>query len=84
MEPLGAVPVHPGEGGQLDIVDDAPGSLVGSADQLGLVPAVDRLRQGANESPTDPIDGTAPSSTRRSPYWTLVNWTDSTGRPNTW
>ena len=37
VQPLGVVPVHPAEGGQLDLVDGAPRPLAGSADQLRLV-----------------------------------------------
>ena len=39
-------PVHPAEGGELDVVDGAPGSLSGASDQLGLVERVDGLGQG--------------------------------------
>ncbi len=37
-------PLHPREGGQLDLAGGAPGAA--GADQLGLVQAVDRLGQG--------------------------------------
>ncbi len=37
VEPLGVVPVHPSQCGELDVVDGSPWSLVGSADQFGLV-----------------------------------------------
>ena len=48
--------------------------LVGSANQFGLVEAVDRLGQRDIErSPTVPIDGVEPSSSSRSPDRTLVN-----------
>jgi hypothetical protein len=46
VQPLGVVPVHPLQGGQLDLLDGLPWALAGrSADQLGLVVAVDRFSQ---------------------------------------
>lgn len=48
MQPGGVVPVHPAEGGQLDVLDALPrAGSGGSVDQLGLVVAVDRLGEGA-------------------------------------
>jgi hypothetical protein len=53
------------ERGVLDVIEALPGSA--AADQLGLVEAEDRLRQGVVEqSPLDPTDVTAPCSPRRS------------------
>ena len=52
MHPLGVVPVHPPEGGQLDVFDRAPPPLAGPADQLALVGPVDGLGQGVDA----PID----------------------------
>jgi len=43
VEPLLVEPVNPAERGQLDVVDGAPWSLVGAADQLRLVERVRRL-----------------------------------------
>lgn len=48
VKPVGVVPVHPAEGGEFDVVDGAPRSLVGSSDQFGLVQPVDRLRQSVD------------------------------------
>ena len=42
----GVVPVDPVEGGEFDIVDGAPRSVAGTADQLGLEQRVDRLSEG--------------------------------------
>ena len=77
------VPVYPAQGGELDVLDAPPQSLAcWSADQLGLVVAVDGLGQDAVEVPyfvgvppsaTVPIDGCAPISARRSPYLSDVN-----------
>ena len=36
MDPVGVEPVNPAEGGQLDVLDRAPRSRVGAADQFGL------------------------------------------------
>ena len=47
----GVVPVHPAQGGEFDVFDGLPRLLAGgSADQLGLVVAVDRLGQGVGVS----------------------------------
>ena len=46
VKALVVVPVHPSQCGQLDVGGAVPGSLVGSADQLGLVEADDALSQG--------------------------------------
>ena len=46
MEAFGVVPVHPAQGGQLDVFDGPPRSLVGSVDQLGLVEPADGLGEG--------------------------------------
>ena len=68
MEASGVVPVHPSQCGEFDVFDGAPWPSVGSSDQFGLVEPVDRLGEGVDyESPTDPIEGRAPSSARRSP-----------------
>src|SRR5215210_1292146 len=46
VEPLLVEPVHPGEGGEFDLVDVVPGpGRVGPVDALGLVEAVGRLGQ---------------------------------------
>ena len=44
VEPGGVPPVHPGQGGQLDVVDGAPRPLV--ADEFALVEADHRFGQG--------------------------------------
>jgi hypothetical protein len=49
VETLGVIPVHPGEGGEFDLFDAAPGALVGSSDQLGLVQIVDRFGESIVE-----------------------------------
>ena len=49
VQPLGVEPVDPTEGRELDVVDGAPWSLVGAADQLRLVERVRRLCQGVVE-----------------------------------
>ena len=68
VETFGVVPVHPAERRELDFLDRLPRSLPGPADQLGLVEPVDRLGERVvDESPTDPIEGTRPSSASRSP-----------------
>jgi len=46
VEALGVVPVHPRQGGEFDVVDGAPGTRGGAADQLGLVEADHGLGQG--------------------------------------
>ena len=45
VEAFGVVPVHPPECRELDVFDRAPGSLSGSADELGLVEPVDGLSE---------------------------------------
>ena len=46
VQALGVVPVHPAQGGQLDLLDGLPRPGVGgAADQLGLVVAIDSLGQ---------------------------------------
>jgi len=52
VEALGVVPMHPGEGGKLDVVHGPPGALIGTAYALGLVKPVGSLRQGV-EAPID-------------------------------
>ena len=48
VQPGGVVPVHPAQGGQLDVVDGLPRPRsCGSIDELALVIAVHGLRQGA-------------------------------------
>ena len=57
MEAAGVVPVHPAQGGQLDVLDGLPGAGAGRpVDQFGLVVAVDRLGQGVVEAVTDGAD----------------------------
>ena len=47
VEALSVVPVHPSEGRELEVLDRLPGSgASGSADEFGLVVAVDGLGQG--------------------------------------
>jgi hypothetical protein len=47
VEPAGVVPVHPAQGGQLDVLDDLPRPSAGRpVNQLGLVVSVYRLREG--------------------------------------
>ena len=62
-------PVDPFGGGQLDVIDVVPGSLL--LDQLGLVEAVDRLGQRVvvrrPDDPTAPTEGRMPDSASRSP-----------------
>ena len=68
------VPVHPGEGGQLDVCGAVPGALAGPSDQFALVEADDGLSQGVvRQSPTEVA---APSSARRSVWRMEVNWAD--------
>jgi hypothetical protein len=51
------VPVHPAQGGQLDVFDGFPGPGAGwSVDQLGLVVAVDGLGQGVAVAVSDGAD----------------------------
>jgi len=45
VDAVGVPPVHPAQGGELDVVDRAPRSLFGASDQLGLVERVDCLGQ---------------------------------------
>ena len=40
------VPVHAAEGGEFDVVDGPPRSLLGTADQFGFVERVDGFGQG--------------------------------------
>ena len=57
MQAAGVVPVHPAQGGELDVFDGLPGSGAGrSVDQLGLVVAVHGLGQGVVEAVTDGAD----------------------------
>ena len=56
VEAGGVVPVYPAEGGELDVVNGAPWALRWPADELGLVVAVDRLREGIIERNTDGAD----------------------------
>jgi len=47
VQAAGVVPVHPAQGGQLEVLDGLPGPTAGRpVDQFGLVEAVDRLGQG--------------------------------------
>ncbi len=46
VEALGVVPVDPAQGGEFDVVDGAPWPLAGSADEFGLVEAVDAFGEG--------------------------------------
>lgn len=74
MEALGVIPMHPGEGGEFDVVDGSPRSLVGTPDQFGIVEPVDRLGEGIIERIThrsDRRDSTEFGES--SPYRTLVN-----------
>jgi hypothetical protein len=50
VQPHGVEPGDPAEGGELDVVDGLPGTLSGTADQLGLVQRVDRLSQRVGPS----------------------------------
>ena len=66
MQPVVVEPVHPGQGGQLEVVGAAPRTLV--THTLELVEPDEGLGLGVEEeSPTVPIDGVAPISARRSP-----------------
>src|SRR5215213_8775155 len=57
VEPGGVVPVDPAESGELDVLDGLPGSGAGgSADQLGLVVAVDGLGKRVIEGVADRPD----------------------------
>ena len=62
------VPVHPLQGGQLDGSTDRQGPCSGPWMSSALYSPL-TVSAGAlsNESPTDPIEGVAPSSARRSP-----------------
>ena len=58
-------PVDVGEGGQFDVLGVTPGAL--AADQLSLVEPVHSLGEAlSNESPMQPIEGSAWISARRS------------------
>ena len=47
VKPFGVVPVHPSQGGELDLVEGSPRPLVGSPDEFGLVQATsNRLEVG--------------------------------------
>ena len=53
MQAAGVVPVHPAQGGQLEVLDGLPGPAAGRPmDQFGLEEAVDRLGQGVVEALT--------------------------------
>ena len=53
----GVVPVHPTQGGQLDVFDGSPGPGAGGpVDQLGLVVAVDCFGEGVVETLSDGAD----------------------------
>ena len=56
VEPLGVGSVHPSQGGELDVVDGSPWSLVGSPDQFGLVEPVGCLGESIIERVTDGPD----------------------------
>ena len=75
VEAAGVVPVHPPQGGQLDVLDGLPGPAAGrSIDQLGLVIAVDGLRQSVIETVPDGADrGHSTDLGARSPYRMDVN-----------
>jgi hypothetical protein len=47
VEALGVVPVHPGEGGEFDVVDAAPRSCGGAAEQMGRALSPPMRRSGA-------------------------------------
>ena len=49
-------PVHPAEGGVLDVVDCAPGALSWSSDQLGLEQRVHGLGEGVVVGVADGAD----------------------------
>ena len=67
-------PVHPGEGGELELVDAVPARGVGPVDALGLVEPVRGLGERVVVlSATVPIEGRAPISSRRSVNRTDVN-----------
>ena len=54
------VPVDPAEGGELDVLDRLPGPRAGGAsDELGLVVAVDGLREGVDAPIGQDFVGTA-------------------------
>lgn len=54
VEALRVVPVDPVEGRELEVFDRAPGAgTCGSADEFGLVVAVDRLGQLSPKRPTE-------------------------------
>ncbi len=69
VEAAGVVPVHPAQGGQLDVLDGLPGPAAGrSVDQLGFVVAVDGLGQSIAETVPDGADrGHGPIWASRSP-----------------
>ena len=53
VQAAGVVPVHPAQGGQLDILDGLPGAGAGrSVDELRLVVSVHRFGQGVIEALT--------------------------------
>jgi hypothetical protein len=65
VEAAGVPPVHPGQGGQLDVFDGPPRSLHG--DQLGLVEPEDRLGPRVVVAvPAGPTEAAAPTSAGRS------------------
>src|SRR5581483_1314783 len=56
VEAFGVVPVDPAEGRELDFFDGLPWVLSRTADQLGLVEAVDGLGEGVVVAVTDRAD----------------------------
>ena len=56
VQPFVVVPVDPPEGGELDVLDGAPGALPGTSDEFGLVEGVDRLGEGVIERVADGPD----------------------------
>lgn len=58
VDALGVVPVNPGQGGELDVLDGLSGPAVscGAADELGLVVAADGLGQGVVVKVTESAD----------------------------
>ena len=66
QESLRVVPMHPLEGGELDVLRTTPGPA--STGHLGLVEADDGFSQSVivKESPRLPTDGSIPASASRS------------------
>ena len=80
---FGVEPLHPFGGAQLDVVDVAPGAPCRRMSSFLNDPTVVSARALSRASPTDPTEGSTPSSRSRWVKATEVYWVDSSGRRNT-